>query len=364
MELIKQHVLIVDDNLKNLQITAKFLKSEGYQISLAQDGLGAILLLQTQTPDIILLDIMMPEMDGLEVCRVIKKENKLKDIPIIFLTAKNQSDDLVAGFKAGGVDYITKPFNRNELLMRVKNHIELADSRKKIIEMNKNRDKLYSILAHDIRSPLSSISMMISAFNDKIIVPNTELFNDIMLEISNSTKNTLILLENLLKWTKIQSETIIIAPNQNYIYPIIYECVQLLNGNAKSKNINIEIQVEQEINAYFDELTINAVFRNILSNAIKFTHENGTIIISSKTLQTTVEISFLDNGIGMTEAVINKIFVKDEHYTSLGTKHERGSGLGLYMVKDFIKNNQGQISVSSKVGEGSQFVISLPLTQK
>src|SRR5664279_390226 len=124
-----KYILIVDDNNKNLQLTASLLKDEGYLISVAQNAKDALLQLNEILPDLILLDIMMPGMDGLELCRLIKKNDKLCDIPVIFLTAKSQTEDLAEGFKAGGVDYINKPFNREELLIRVQTHIELASSR-------------------------------------------------------------------------------------------------------------------------------------------------------------------------------------------------------------------------------------------
>ena len=158
MQSTAKHILIVDDQMKNLELTANILQGEGFRISLAQHGEKALELLKSQTPDLILLDVMMPGLSGLETCRRIKQLPALKDIPVIFLTAKNQSEDLVEGFEAGGVDYIIKPFRKQELIVRVKNHIELADSRNRILQMNKTRDKLYGIIAHDLRSPLSGIT--------------------------------------------------------------------------------------------------------------------------------------------------------------------------------------------------------------
>ncbi|MFW5777932.1 MAG: response regulator, partial [Bacteroidota bacterium] len=149
-------ILIVDDNHQNLRVVSSFLKDKNYNLALATSGEKTLELLEKIHTDLILLDIMMPEMDGLETCRILKENPKTADIPVIFLTAKNQTEDIVEGFKAGGVDYITKPFNREELLVRIKNHVDLAKAKNKIIEMNNTRDKLYSIIAHDIKSPLNS----------------------------------------------------------------------------------------------------------------------------------------------------------------------------------------------------------------
>ena len=174
-------ILIVDDNLKNLQLTATLLKGEGYLLSLAEDAGSALAQLESFVPDLILLDVMMPGIDGFELCRIIKKNEKFREIPVIFLTAKNQAEDLADGFNAGGVDYLSKPFNRLELLMRVKNHLELSHSRKKILEMNKTRDKLYSIIAHDIRSPFSSITLTVSAIANGYLEPDSEDFKEIII---------------------------------------------------------------------------------------------------------------------------------------------------------------------------------------
>lgn len=354
-----KHILIVDDNLKNLQVTARILRDEKFRISLAQDGESALYQLGQQKPDLVLLDIMMPGIDGLEVCRKIKKNEKLKEIPIIFLTAMNQTEDLVEGFIVGGVDYITKPFKREELLIRVKNHLELAGSRKKIIEMNKNRDKLYSIIAHDIHSPLSNISMVVHAIEDGWISSGCDDFTEIIHDLGESTNSTLTLLENLLKWTNAQSDTISLSPKLMAVYPVIEECKQLLEGNACHKNITIELNIPDSVEAYFDEVTIHAVFRNLIANSIKFTPENGTIKICSSVNNGFVEITVKDNGIGMPENILNKIFKENIPHTSLGTNKEQGSGLGLLMVKDFVENNKGKLNVKSKPGEGTEIIVSL-----
>ena len=176
----KKTILIVDDNPMNLLLTSHVLENEGYATLTADDGRTALKELEKQTPSLILLDVMMPEMDGYEVCRLINANEEWTEIPIIFLTANAQTENLVEGFKAGGVDYITKPFKGEELLVRVKNHLELADSKKMIVEMNKSRDKLYSIIAHDIRSPLSGILQTVDAIDQGYFDPNSDDFRELI----------------------------------------------------------------------------------------------------------------------------------------------------------------------------------------
>ncbi len=358
----KQFILIVDDNLNNLQVVARILKEENYLISLAQNGKQALEQLTDQTPDLLLLDVMMPEMDGFELCRNIRQQERFQNTPIIFLTAKNDSADLVDGFQAGGNDYITKPFNKEELLVRIRHHLELFESKKKIIEMNISRDKLYSIIAHDIRSPLSSISLMIDIISRGILKPGTEDFDEIMDGLNKTTKSTEALLGNLLEWTRFQSGKAILDPKLLKINPIILDCFQLLKQNANNKNISLSLDTENDFEAYFDEVTMHTVFRNLISNAIKFTSENGKIEIRTTTNNNFIDIEFKDTGVGMSQERIDKIFNKNEQQTSLGTNNEKGTGLGLTMVKDFAQKNNGKINVDSKRGEGTTFTISIPVS--
>jgi two-component system sensor histidine kinase/response regulator len=348
MNIEGNHILVVDDVLTNLQITAQTLKEAGYKISLAESGESALNLLKQEMPDLILLDIMMPEMDGFEVCRHIKASEKLKDIPVIFITAINQNEDLVKGFNAGGVDYITKPFNHAELLIRVKNHLELSLSRKKLLETIKTRDKLYSIIAHDIRTPFNSIATMVDAVVNGIVDTQSAEFARMLKLLEKSSNETLTLLNNLLNWTKFQIGAINLNPRKLYINPVLADCIQLLSANAQLKSIMIEHIQTEEFMAYFDEITMHTVFRNILSNAIKFTCDQGIIKVWTEQRDNFMSVYFQDNGIGISYDVIQKIFNKNEPYTTRGTKNEQGSGLGLFLVKDLIEQNHGTIRVESQ----------------
>jgi two-component system, sensor histidine kinase and response regulator len=354
------NILVVDDNQENLRVVSTFLKEKGYKIALALNGTSALKVLGENKIDLILLDVMMPEMDGFEVCKKIKQIKQLREIPIIFLTARNQTEDLVEGFSIGGVDYINKPFNREELFIRVKTHLDLGLSKKKILEMNQTRDKLYSIIAHDIRSPLASISGFINALSNKLLNPDSEDFKRIISNLENTTTHTINLLENLLHWTKLQNNNISVNPRLIRIYDIIDDCIGLLKANADSKKVSLLNYSSHYIEIYADESTMTTVFRNLISNAIKFTREGGTITIGTKKEEDNVVISISDTGIGMPSEIIDKIFVKNEQYTTQGTSNEKGSGLGLYLVKDFVERNNGKIAVTSNIGVGTEINVYLP----
>ena len=354
------YILVVDDNNENLRVVSNFLKEKNYKIALAVDGDSALKILDDNPIDLILLDVMMPGKDGYEVCSEIKANNHLTEIPIIFLTAKNSPEDIVRGFEAGGVDYLTKPFIRNELLARVKTHVENSRSKKKLLETIKTRDKLYSIIAHDIRGPFFSITSLVSMITDGDIEINEHTLNEILPLLGKTVKDTEILLNNLLEWTKLQTDNISINKQNLAIAPIIDDCVNLLNGNATAKNIVLKSVVKKEVTAYFDEVTVHTVFRNLISNAIKFTPDNGSIIITATLDSNYVAVKVKDTGEGMTDEVRKKIFEGNEIITTYGTNQEKGSGLGLRLVKDLITQNSGQLLVESSLGIGTEITVKIP----
>lgn len=353
------NILVVDDNHENLRIVSSFLKEEGYRIALALDGNGAFKVLHENRIDLILLDVMMPEIDGYEVCKKIKTDDKLKEIPVIFLTAKTNPEDIVAGFEAGGVDYLTKPFIRAELLVRVKTQAELYLARKKLQDIIKTRDKLYSIIAHDLRAPLASISMLVHlAVEDELADID---IMELMTNLGKITNETEALLNNLLVWTKLQSDAVTLKPLQLPVFPLLTDCLDLLEGNLKSKGISAEINIGKDLTAYFDEMTIHTVFRNILSNAIKFTPEGGKIFITAgHSGGNNLSIKVKDTGVGIPAHVLSKILDNNESYSSAGTNNEKGSGLGIKLVKDLVEQNKGSIRIESESGKGTAVTVILP----
>jgi len=355
------YILIVDDNLANLHVTTSLLKTEGYRIGLAQDGPSALKQLESRTPDLILLDIMMPGIDGLEVCKTIKEQPHLAEIPVIFLTAKDSMDDLVEAFKVGGIDYITKPFQKDELLARVKTHIDLYWSRRRIEEMNMTRDKLYSIIAHDIKTPFSNIMLMIDALKNKHIDPSSKAFTDIVNRLAENTNSTYSLLKNLLTWTRFQTHSNDLSPQLNSISALVYETVHLLGESALKKSIQIKTEFQEPCLGYFDETTMHTVIRNLISNAIKFTPEHGHIHISLITKDDYQWLIIKDTGVGMSQEIIQTIFEYHKTVTTPGTAGEPGTGLGLMMIKDFVARNKGKVQVKSQVDRGTEISVLIPV---
>ncbi|MFN4150714.1 MAG: response regulator, partial [Candidatus Sericytochromatia bacterium] len=362
-------VLIVDDNPHNIQILAAVVNECSYKSGFAMSGYEALDFLEENTPILILLDVMMPDMNGYEVCKKIKENEYLKNIPIIFLTAKNEKEDIIKGFEVGGVDYITKPFNNMELKMRIKTHVELQQNRSKLISLNQKlekandtKDKFFSIIAHDLRGPIGNIEQYVDMMmdtNSEIIEDNnlTEDFN-ILKELS---KNSYDLLENLLIWASSQRGTIDYVPTKSNIYDLVDLNIDLFKQLADRKEILLINKLNYNITGIFDYNMINTVIRNLINNSIKYTSKNGIITISASEKENEIEVIVNDNGIGMSQSVVDNLFNIDiKKYSKKGTSGETGSGFGLILCKEFIDKHNGKISVESELGKGSKFKFTLP----
>ncbi len=362
-------ILIVDDNTQNLSILGNILMAGNYSVQIAQNGKQCINLAHKKQPDLILLDINMPEMSGFEVCEYLKNNTQTAAIPIIFLTAYTETDSVVKGFSLGAVDYVTKPFREKELLSRVKTHLELKRAHEKLKEqndileaLNSTKDKLFSIIAHDLRSP---VGLMMNLFE---ILPNhsfsEEKFQSIIKSEINLAKSTYFLLENLLNWARHNMGEIKFEPNNANLIDIINEVLKVLKTQANQKNIDLSVDYRGNCYAFADKNMLLLIIRNLLTNAIKFTPEKGDITIRVNDEDNNrVKISVIDNGEGIAKENIRKILNQDEFYSTYGTNNESGSGLGLKLVKGFIEKNNSELIIDSEPGKGSCFSFILPASQ-
>ncbi len=360
-------ILVVDDNKDNLKVVSKFLKKEGYQIALAINVEDALNILEDTPIDLVLLDVMMPGTDGFSFCRQIKKEKRFADLPVIFLTAKTDTSDLVEGFEAGGVDYITKPFQKKELIARVNNHIELTLAKKRIQEqaeeikkINRTKDHLYSIIAHDIKSPFSNISMLISALAEGYLEVGSEEYEEILQSINQSTQETYSLLENLLQWTRSQTGDLEVNPETFNMKEVTGTAVRFSELNARNKQIDLQVEMKDNLPLHADRNMMQSVMQNLVGNAIKFTPEGGKVTIQGIQENDQVIVKIADTGVGISEENMKKLFTDRGQITTLGTNNEKGSGLGLLLAQSFVEQNGGKIKVESTPGEGTTLTLTFP----
>lgn len=382
MESSNAHILIVDDIGENLQVLGNILSKEGFETSFALSGKLALSVVEDTLPDLILLDISMPGMDGFEVCRILKKEERTKSIPIIFLTAKTEIDNMVHGFSLGADDYVTKPFNTLELLARVRAHVELKKSRDLIVEQNKklskvveqlyknneelnkliaSKDKFFSIIAHDLKGPVGNLNSFLNFMTSQYENISKEEFKKDLSLLENASQKIKDLLENLLTWARSQKGDIQYKPENYSLTKLIQANMMLLESSAANKKISVINQVPEEMKGFFDYQMITTVMRNLISNAIKYTKSNGQITISGKEKDGFVEICVEDNGVGMSKEVCENLFKIDvKHFSTEGTGGEKGTGLGLILCKEFVDKHLGEMLVESEIGKGSKFKFTIP----
>jgi len=364
----KPLVLIVDDNPQNLQILGNTLKEQGCSPALAQSGINALNFLNRKKPSLILLDIMMPEMDGFEVCQQIKANPELQDIPVIFLSAKTEKEDVIKGLEIGAVDYVTKPFNTKELLSRVSTHLELRAAKEslkqKIAELNQinaEKDKFFSIIAHDLTNPFNTLLCLAELLEDKDMELQANKRDEYITLIHQSSRRGYNLLKNLLEWSRSQTGRMQFNPQAFPLKTLIEHNIDLLSSTAWNKSIDITTDVTETLVVTADKNMLDTVIRNLLSNAVKFTPAAGKINIAAQVLENEIKITIADNGIGIKAEDIDKLFRIDINHTTIGTRAEKGTGLGLILCKEFVEKNGGRIWVESEVDQGSQFFIVLPV---
>lgn len=353
-------IFIAEDVPKNLQVLCNILRKESYRISAAGNGKQALEMIPEVKPDLVLLDVMMPEMNGFEVCEQMKEDPRLKDIPVIFLTAKAESADIVKGFDVGAVDYVTKPFTGAELLARVKIHLDLKFAREELKELITARDKFFSIIAHDLRNPIQFLLLSSDLLYNEYDVLNEEERKDYVQKFFNGTTRVSALLENLLEWSRTQRGLIECKPDNLDMGEMVTNSINLLQAHAKEKDISVVSLVKPGLIAFADRNMIRTVLRNLLSNAVKFTYSGGEVTVDASLTGGIIEIVVSDNGVGMSESELDGLFKFNTPGGTLGTAKEKGSGLGLLLCKEFIEKNNGTISVTSAPEQGSSFRITLP----
>ena len=375
-------ILVVDDVQSNVLLLKALLGREGFGFVIAMNGTEALQKVKSEHPDLILLDVMMPDMDGFEVAGHLKLEPEQAEIPIIFLTALNDSASVVKGFQLGANDFISKPFRREELLIRVEHQLSLVDARRIILrqteELRKTiagRDKLYSVIAHDLRSPMASIKMLCNTIMmsiDRQTVP-ADVFE--MLEMTNKTAEEVFsLLDNLLKWTKSQLGKLSNVPQSIDMVGLVNGVIEVFKPIAGSKSISLKLDSAVEsVHVTVDIEMIKSVVRNLISNAIKFSHKDTAVVVHVKVQEVADEnrteagndkevlVTVSDSGCGIKKEDQEKLLNEATHFTTFGTDSEEGSGLGLLLCKDFVSKNHGRLWFTSEEGVGSNFNFTIPL---
>ena len=362
-------ILIVDDVMSNVLLLKVLLTNEKFAIATASNGRQALEQVEKENPDLVLLDVMMPDMSGFEVAQHLKSNPNTADIPIIFLTALNSTADIVKGFQVGANDFISKPFNKEELIIRVTHQISLVAAKRLILSKTEElqrtiagRDKLYSVIAHDLRSPMGSIKMVLNMLilnlpSEKI---GAEMY-ELLTMANQTTEDVFSLLDNLLKWTKSQIGKLNVVYQDVDLVEVTDGVIEIFSMVASLKKIRIHEMKPEKMMVNADIDMLKTVVRNLLSNSIKFSKENSEVLVKMEEVDGMAVVSVQDYGCGISEEGQKKLLHTDTHFSTFGTNNEEGSGLGLLLCKDFVVKNGGKLWFTSKEGEGSIFSFSIPV---
>lgn len=359
-------VLIVDDNKNNLQVLGSILGENGYKVALSINGTNVPHLIEKVWPDLIILDIMMPVMDGFEVCIKLKENPAYRDIPVIFLTAKSDIDSITEGFRVGGVDYITKPFRREELLARVRTHLELVNSRRLIEEqarqleaLNQLKNKIFTAVSNDLTGSLKTFAELFNLMNDPRVELEKEELNELLGELKKKSEFASGLLENLLWWSKSQRQLLHPKISKFKLAALLEETEKSLSGKLASKNIGIRLSGDRQLEAIGDTAQLELVFKNLIDNAIKFSGHKQEIEIQLKESANAVIVEITDHGTGMDEDTLRSVLDKYEFFTQPGTNNEKGTGIGLLLCQEILEANQASMTINSVIDQGTTVTVNL-----
>lgn len=359
-------ILVVDDNVTNLKVVVNYLKEFGFKMLTASSGESALKRIEAHPPDLILLDVMMPGMDGWEVCRRLKADSATTDIPIIFMTALASEDDKVKGFDAGAVDYVTKPIQQREVLARVATHLRLQDQARQLAAMNAAKDKFFSIVAHDLRTPFNPLIGMGRYFAD--VADNTP-YEEIRARgktIYQAAASVHDLLENLLQWSRLERGQMNYTPVYLDLSNIVAANVQLLSSVAANKGIAVISALPPVLPIYADRNMVDTITRNLISNALKFTPRGGQVTVMAQPATGApewVEITVRDTGVGISAADQTKLFKLEVHHSTPGTAAETGTGLGLILCQEMVQQHGGRIWIESQEGAGAAVKFTIRLAE-
>lgn len=365
-----RRILIVDDDRMNLRILGGILKAEGYTLVEAATGEQAMELYAAAPPDLVLLDVMMPGIDGFDACRKLRERYGADCAPIIFITAKSDSDDVVEGLAAGGVDYLPKPFQAKEVLARIRTHLlnrqlikEQRDLVDELSRANAAKNRFLGMAAHDLRNPLASIRALAEFLREGTFGPLNPDQLDLTNTIHEAAHSMLDLVNDLLDVATIEAGELKLARAPYDLAELVAKCVAMENLAAARKQTHIVVEpFTGPMMAPMDVPKIKQVVENLLSNAVKYSPPGSAVTVQFYRTATQIGFGVLDQGPGIPEAERDKLFKDFGRLSARPTGGEKSTGLGLAICRKIIDAHHGSISAANRPGSGCEFRVSLPLS--
>lgn len=359
---LNSRVLVVDDEPANIFLMEGILEGEGYRVVSADNGIEAVKIAFDSPPDAIFLDLMMPEVSGFEVLDALSGDPVLRDIPVIVVSAKTDSEDVVLALDKGAVDYIKKPFEVVDLLARLRAALRLKDREDKLKKMIQLKDQFVSIVSHDVRSSLSAIMLYSQVFMEKAELREnlSEKQMKLLSNMFDETGRLTDYLNKLLNLAYIESGKLELERDNVELAQIVGESIKVYFTRAKEKRLKLETDIPDDIIVDVDRTLFIQVINNLISNAIKFTPSGGRITLSAQQEEESIVLKISDSGVGMTREELNSLFSEFKKHYSRGTEGETGTGLGLSICRKIVTAHGFRIDVQSQKGMGTEFSIVIP----
>lgn len=354
-------ILVVDDQETNLRVIGDMMGHLGFDIVPALDGEQALRRLNSRPVDLILLDVLMPGLDGFEVCRRIRANVAWIDIPIIFLSAADDKTLIVRALESGGVDYVTKPFNAAELLSRVRTHLALKTARDRLRQLAEDKDELLGILAHDLKNHLGGMLMSVQLLNEKAKNINDTRFQRMGANILRATDQMLSFVKEFLANAEVDhGRPMKFQPV--HLADVASNVVQRHAEHASRKDITLLLEQQADgVLVEADRAALEQVLDNLVSNAVKFSPPGKTVrLVVAQTADERGEYRVSDEGPGFTETDRQQIFRRYRRLSARPTGGEPSTGLGLSIVKKLVQDMRGDLRFESVPGEGATFIVTFP----
>jgi two-component system sensor histidine kinase/response regulator len=358
-------ILLVDDDKGLLTIVKTVVEKSGaYSVTTDINGEDAWKRITEDTPDVVVSDYMMPILDGQGLLTRIResKNTKIHDLYFMMLTAKTDDSSKVGSLSRGADDYVTKPYNIQELIARIKVGVKLKKMHRSLIQINDQKDEILGMVAHDLRNPISIIRGISELFEYGTLGELNEDGKEFMKTVHRQTQSMLELINDLLHATKIDSGKIDLNLSDLKLRKVLEDKWQGYVMQSNHKKITIENNIDADLPLILgDENRLGNVMDNFLSNAIKFSSEGDSVTVSSEVIDGMVKISVSDTGQGIPEDELDKLFSEFAKISSKPTAGETSSGLGLAIFKKLIALHGGDVGATSVLGEGSTFFFTLPV---
>jgi two-component system, sensor histidine kinase and response regulator len=361
-------ILVVDDERLNQRILGAILRPEGYEIIEADSAEKALELYAVHTPDLVLMDVLLPGINGFAACRELRNRYGNNAAPVIFITAKSDSEDVVEGLAAGGIDYLPKPIRPKEAVARIRTHLQirrlLAEQQLLVDQLSKAnaaKNRFLGMAAHDLRNPLASIRGLAEFLRDGVVGPMTPDQVDLINTIHSASQEMLLMVDELLDVAAIEAGELKISPEATDLVEIVTKSIYLANIEAAKKQTKIILTPsERPPQRRLDPNKIRQVVDNLLSNAVKYSPPGSTINVEVSFQKGSLVFAVRDQGPGIPESDRHKLF-KDFGRTSVRpTAGEKSTGLGLAICRKIVEAHNGTITAENQPERGCIFRVSLP----